>query len=262
MRRMPSTSAPPDVTRQLTDRLRRAPSRISVAGSLPVLFFGDALSARLLTVGLNPSDQEYLDRQGAELNGARRRFHTLASLGAQSREELTDDQCRVAMEAMRGYFDTGRPVYRWFRPLARVVEAMGASFLARTAAHLDLVQEPTRPVWSVLPEPERAALLVTDLPFLRWQLTNLPARAIACNGQTVLRSVIELTGAKVVKTGALQRILWTTARADGGHGGCLGIVGWNYPLTRPTGLGVDGERMLGEILGAEIDDTCGSGWRE
>jgi hypothetical protein len=159
-------------------RLRRPPVPASVTGSLPILFFGDAPAARLLTVGLNPSDQEYVDAQGAELTGERRRFHTLASLEASARGELTEMQCDRAIEMMRGYFSPGQPVFRWFRPLARVVDAMGASFVGRTAAHLDLVQESTRPVWSGLSKEDQAALVAADRPFLRWQLSDLPGRVV------------------------------------------------------------------------------------
>jgi hypothetical protein len=56
---------------RLYERLRRAPSASTVPGSLPVLFFGDLFSARVATVGLNPSNQEYTTRDGAMLTGSR-----------------------------------------------------------------------------------------------------------------------------------------------------------------------------------------------
>lgn len=242
-------------------RLRRSPASASVTGSLPILFFGDAPVARLLTVGLNPSDQEYVDSHGTELNGKRRRFHTLASLEASARGELTDMQCDRAIEMMRGYFTPGQPVFRWFRPLARVVDAMGASFVGRTAAHLDLVQESTRPVWSGLSKDDQAALLAADRPFLSWQLSDLPGRVVACNGATVLRSVIDLTDAEVVSTGVLELITWMVARAGTRPSNVVGVVGWNRPLTRPTGLGAEGERELGRLLVAGLDSSCGPAWR-
>src|SRR5712692_8114276 len=88
----------------LRGRLRRAPSRSTVPGSLPVLFFGDLFTARIATLGLNPSDQEYLTPSVYELIGASRRFETLTSLGAQDRALLTVDQCDRAVERMRDYF--------------------------------------------------------------------------------------------------------------------------------------------------------------
>ncbi len=252
---MPTTKIAAAALEQFQQRLRRPPVMSSVAGSLPILFFGDALAARLVTLGLNPSDQEYVDGLGAELVGERRRFHTLASLDTAKRDLLTQNQCHRAIEMMRSYFAPGHPVFRWFRPLARVVEAMGASFIGRTAAHLDLVQESTRPVWSGLTKEQQTTLLAEDLPFLRWQLGNLPARIVACNGATVLSTVIDMTGAEVVSAGGLKRVRWTVARAWMGTSRAVGVVGWNIPLTRPTGLGAAGERELGALLVSELQSA-------
>jgi len=134
----------------LYERLRRPPGAHSVAGSLPVLFFGDLFSAQIATVGINPSDQEYLDGKGIELDGAARRFETLSSLRASSRQTLTDAQCDAAIQTMRGYFARQPTVYRWFRSLERVLEGMGYFYSKGDVAHLDLVQEATKPTWSVL----------------------------------------------------------------------------------------------------------------
>lgn len=54
----------PSVRAVLHERLRAAPAPATVAGSLPLLFFGDLLMARVVTVGLNPSNREYVDEQG------------------------------------------------------------------------------------------------------------------------------------------------------------------------------------------------------
>src|SRR5436309_318262 len=90
----------PPLRERLRQRLRRAPNALSVPGSLPVLFFGQLGTGRAATVGLNPSDREYLDRHGNELTGSAQRFHTLGSLGATERRTLTDDQCDRAIGLM------------------------------------------------------------------------------------------------------------------------------------------------------------------
>src|SRR5439155_6641829 len=112
----------------LYQRLRRAPAPATVAGTLPVLFFGDLFQAEVATVGLNPSDQEYLNKSGQMLAGPAQRFATLASLGATDRPSLADTQCDAAIEWMRDYYDEDKPVYgSWFNALSRVVEGFGAS---------------------------------------------------------------------------------------------------------------------------------------
>jgi hypothetical protein len=86
--------------------------------SLPVVFFGDALSARIATVGLNPSKFEYLDRNG-ELADSAQRFATFRSLGAPSRADLTDAQSDEAIDVMRAHYDAGRPVYGSYSGISR-----------------------------------------------------------------------------------------------------------------------------------------------
>lgn len=183
--------AAPAVREALQARLRRLPSRFSVPGSLPVLFFGDLPAATVAPVGLNPSPQEYLDPAGREFAGARRRFETLASLGAPARGALTTAQADHAVATMRAYFRPGKPVYGWFRALDRVTRGLGVAYEAGAAAHLDLVQEVTAPAWSALKlaDPSEATrLLQADLPFLRWQTEAFPLRVLVCNGATVLWS--------------------------------------------------------------------------
>jgi hypothetical protein len=234
----------------LCSRLRFPPFPSSVPNSLPVLFFGDLFQARAATIGLNPSHQEYLDRNGNELDGAERRFETLTSLGAKDRTTLTDEQCAHAMETMRGYYGAGKPVYSWFRPLDRVTRAMGLSYERSEVAHLDLAQEATDPTWSKLrdssPE-EFDALRARDLPFLRWELENFPLTMLICNGRTVYDEVSNLITAKTEEQGTLALIRWYVGSANIA-GRKVSVVGWNRPLTRPTGLGQAGEEDMGRMF--------------
>lgn len=238
-----------DVISALRQRLRIPPSDSSVSASLPVLFCGDAFSARVATIGLNPSKFEYLDRRGKTLSGREQRFASTVSLGAISREELSDSQADEAIEVMRCYYDDGKPVYgSYFRHLTNFLTGMGASYAGRSASHLDLVQEPTDPVWNSLSSSERSTLLERDLPFLAWQLENLPRlEAVICAGKTVSEQLRAHVLVEVKETGAIKRIRWWlgTARLRRRH---LPIGGWNYPLDRPTGLGAAGEIEIGKMF--------------
>lgn len=234
-------------------RLRRPPSRASVPGSLPVLFFGDLPQARIATVGLNPSRQEYLDTAGRELTGALRRFETLASVGADRRQDMTDEQADQAIRTMRAYFQPGRPVYSWFAHLDRVLQGFEAPYQTGASTHLDLVQEATDPTWSPLNSldpPQATALLKADLPFLQWELETFPLEMVLCNGRTVFDQVSSLLQGRVVRSGRVARLTWWIARARVGARS-IGIAGWNLPLVRPTGLGASGENELGETLARE-----------
>jgi uracil-DNA glycosylase len=237
----------------LRERLRVEPRPPSVAGGLPVLFFGDALSARVATVGLNPSKFEYLNRSNGMLTGRSQRFATLASLGASSRTDLSDEQADEAIDVMRTYYDTGKPVYgSYFRHLANFLSGMDACYGERTATHLDLVQESTDPVWNQLDVQEKAQLLDRDLPFLAWELEHLPRlQAIVCAGATVSRQVRARVEVDIIETGATKRIRWWLGTARIGKRE-LPIGGWNYPLDRPTGLGTAGEIELGAMFARKL----------
>ena len=177
-------------------------------------------AAQIATVGLNPSDQEYLDPHGGMLAGAKQRFATLASLGAADRTLLTDQQADEAIEWMRGYYEHGKPVYGWFSALNRVAEAFGLSFQSGGVVHLDLVQEATKPTWSRLPSEERESLLALDLPFLEWQIRTFPLRAVICTSKTVGTHVMSRLGVEVEESGTLARIKWWIGAAGVGGRQC------------------------------------------
>ena len=255
--------------RQLRERLRREPRPSSVTSSLPVLFFGDGLSAEIATIGLNPSRREYLDKDGRLLRGGEQRFATLESLGAPSRDVLTDAQADDAIDVMRDYYDDGKPVYgQYFRHLSNFLAGAGASYGERSAVHLDLVQEATAKVWNELAESERALLLELDMPFLLWQLTALPRlKAAVFAGATVGRELSGRVAVDVHERGQTARLRWWlgAARLDTR---VLPVGGWNYPLDRPTGLTKGDEIALGSspyswdgnVMTIDPVSTANPGW--
>ena len=155
---------------------------------------------------------------------------------------------------MRQYYQPGKPIYSWFRSLDRVTRGLGFGYRAGTVAHLDLVQEATAPTWSALQREshgEAQALLSADLPFLRWQLGTLPLEAVICNGRTVFEEVRRLVAGEIISDGNLCRVTWYVATASI-NGRRLALAGWNLPLARPTGLGIEGEMELGRVLRVQL----------
>ena len=155
---------------------------------------------------------------------------------------------------MRDYFRPGKPVYPWFNALDRVTSGLGASFSAGSSAHLDLVQESTRPTWTLLAKSQRQEheeLLKQDLPFLEWQIRSVPLRALICNGRTVGDQLRQMLGVSVKEEGTIALINWRVGHADL-DGPRVGFAGWNIPLARPTGLGREGERELGKRLAQKL----------
>ncbi len=241
---------------QLHERLRRPPSPSSVSGSLPVLSFGDLRTARVATIGLNPSKREYLDSDGRELDGPERRFETLRSLGTLDRASLSDYRCDVAIERMQRYFGPGKPVYAWFRAPDRILTSMGVSYQAGDAVHLDLVQEATDPTWSAFTRRnplEAQRLRATDEPFLRWQLETCPLCVVICNGRTMYEAVHRLLGSKEAMRGRLQRVTWRVGVGSIG-GREVGLAGWNLSLAH-AGLRIEEQQHLGTILAANLREV-------
>ena len=123
---------------------RGRPSVIDWAPPVPA--FGDPSKARVVTLGLNPSDREFVDRRDRELDGPQRRFPTLRSLGLEGWHQATDAHMEAIAEACRSYFERN-PNDTWFRHLDFLIKETGTSFYQTEghAAHLDLVPYATRP---------------------------------------------------------------------------------------------------------------------
>lgn len=181
------------LTDHVVARLRRPSSTAHVVpGSTPVLSFGNASEAVVATLGLNPSRQEFLDRNGCELSGPARRFETLASLGVPSLDLASEATLHRVVDACNGYFQAN-PYCRWFDQLEPVLQSVGASYYKdtachkETACHLDLVQWATDPVWRKIPRAVRDQMLFEDADFLRHQLTTGSFRLLLINGSGVVR---------------------------------------------------------------------------
>ena len=176
----------PTLPNHIVERLRRPPSAPQiVAGSTPVLSFGNPSSATVATLGLNPSRQEFLDKDGRELTGAARRFETLASLGVSSLSSASHETLQRVVGACNGYFQAN-PYRRWFDQLEKILNRVGASYYAGSACHLDLVQWATDPVWGEMKDRvPRDQLLADDASFLRQQLAARGFRLLLINGSGV-----------------------------------------------------------------------------
>lgn len=186
-----------DIPVEIVERIRREPQPglNVVAGSTPVVFFGEQPSASVATLGINPSSAEFVVRDES-LTGERQRFETLDSLGISSMAEASDEHVKAVHERCLYYFrdpDTGqapRPTtyWRWFQPLEDIIRPLrGASYLDGTACHLDLVQWATAPVWGKLTRQVQEALLYQDRDFLRWQLGAPQLELVYLNGDAVHR---------------------------------------------------------------------------
>jgi len=167
----------------------------------PVPAFGDPAGARVATLGLNPSNREFVGDDGLELVGDLRRFHTLASLGLSDWDAADADHLDRILASCRNYF-AGNPYDRWFRRLDAVVSATGASFYdpGSPACHLDLVPYATARKWTALTPRQRVGLLRLTGDTLGLLLRRSSIRVLILNGQSVVSHFQEATGFALDRT--------------------------------------------------------------
>lgn len=198
-------------------------------GSTPVISFGDFRTATVATLGLNPSDREFL-KKGEWLTGPQQRLASLRSLGLAAPEDASDAQVQEIMNACCRYFNGSNPYWRWFRPLDSLLqEGLSVSYEEGSAVHLDLVQWATAPVWGKIKEPHfRQQLILNDREFLREQLARENIQLVVMNGRSVIREA-ERMGMRIDDR---THLLGGYPKDEVVHGRLDGTTffGWNYHI--------------------------------
>ena len=229
---------PKSIPGYIEHRIRqRAPvdSQI-VAGSTPVVAFGDARTAQVATLGLNPSRAEFLDRVGRELRGPDRRLATPSSLGTSGLSDASTSVIAQVLTDCESYFQRN-PYRRWFDQLELILAQCNASYYDGSACHLDLVQWATDPTWGGLSKEIRLRLIETDVPFLVEQLANENIQVLLVNGAGVIGQLKKYT---VAKLDEVDRIVGY-ANVDsklfvGTLLGRIKIVGWSTNIQSSFGV--------------------------
>jgi hypothetical protein len=231
-------------------RQRRPDGCQVVPGSTPVVSFGDIRTAKVATLGLNPSRIEFHDRNGNELTGAKRRLETLSSLGETDLSSASPDKIRRVLEGCNNYFWLC-PYRRWFDDLENtILQPIEESYYSGTACHLDLVQWATDPTWRNLRSVVKKTLIEDDLWFLRKQLSREHIRVLLLNGSGVVKAYRKSFGCnltdKVIKLG------WRLSVGCDAQG--VRVIGWNKNLQGSHGVSLEDRKVLGmEVKKARFD---------
>jgi len=216
----------------------------------PVPAFGNLANAQVATLGLNPSNREFVDESGEELQGPARRFHTLRSLGLNSWSEVDARHLNIMLEACHQYF-LGNPYDRWFRKLNYVVAGTQASFYDATACHLDLIPYATACKWTELTWQQRSSLLTIAGDTLALLLRDSPVHTLILNGNAVVQQFQDIANVKLEKeemptwslprqtkphvTGIAYRgVVDTLSGISLGHG--ILVLGYNHNLQSSFGV--------------------------
>jgi hypothetical protein len=187
----------------------------------PVPSFGDLSRARVATLGLNPSNREFVDEEGDELRGPQRRFHTLNSLGIRSWTEVDAGHLELILDSCRTYF-LGNPYDKWFKKLDQIVSGSGASYYdgSAIACHLDLIPYATARKWTDLAPRQRSLLFDIAADSLALLLKDSPVRLLILNGQSVVDQFEHAEGIRLERREMGQ---WALQRRGGGN-----IAGFAY----------------------------------
>jgi hypothetical protein len=155
--------------------------------SSPILSFGDLESARIATIGLNPSDREFIDASGKELEGHNRRFHTLKSLGLKNWNAIEEEHFEAILLLYKEYF-LRNPYDGWFKRLDHLISGTSNSyyFPSHTACHLDLIPFATFSKWMDLDQKKRNTLLEVSIDSLGLLLQHSQIGFVVLNGKTVV----------------------------------------------------------------------------
>lgn len=225
---------------------RNAPEGASVlVGSTPVLAFGNPTTARVATLGLNPSDAEFM-LAGAELDGDKRRFETLGSLRITSLAEAGDDHVDAIVRRCNDYF-FGNPYRGWFDRLDEILRAIGATYYDRTACHLDLSQWATSPKWASIGATAREQLTRQDAPFLAQQLEHEGIETLLVNGRSASEGISRAFDIHLVPAGSVADRTVTTQLFIG-HLNHTRIIAWSTNLQSSFGV----TRQLRQALAQSV----------
>ena len=192
-----------DSLEQRIARCERCAGGPVVLDWLPISFYGDYAGANAWVVTINPSDREYVDRNGLALIGERQRFSSLGDFPSVTRrEQLTADQVDVIVRRQREVF-YGIPYRSFFEKLGRflvsvhggdpndgglhvfmggVTSAEGRDF---RYSHVDTVKCATQLPWAQLEQEDKDVLVSNCLGFIEEQLgTNGCLELMMINGRT------------------------------------------------------------------------------
>jgi len=250
-----------------------------ISWGCPVPVFGNLGKSSVATLGINPSNLEFVDEDGNELSGQFRRFHTLQSLVLPSWGCVDATHLRVILESFDEYFNRN-PYDRWFKRLDEVLSGAGVSFYDKQsdvlpifasnklACHLDLVPYATKGKWTELTPHQREILLRFGGNCLGQLLRDSAVEYVICNGRSVIQQLEfmadieldseELPGGELprrslpdVKGFVYRGILNNLCGVDLGRDVC--VLGFNHNLQSSFGVTNKVVRTITAWIAAQIN---------
>lgn len=163
----------------------------------PIPYFGNPTCSHVATVGLNPSNREFVDAGGRELSSDHRRFHTLSSLVLESWDKASHRDLKLIIDSCTEYFFRN-PYDGWFKTLDKLIRGTNTSFYSPLfqACHLDLIPFATSKKWAHLTTHQRQTLLEISKNFLSDTIRSSSIKLLILNGKTVVENFSAMTNTK------------------------------------------------------------------
>lgn len=187
----------------------------------PIVSFGNISKSKIATLGINPSNREFVDLDGNELNNDNRRFHTLSSLGISNWSEVNQNHLQLILESCNEYFSRN-PYDGWFKKLDYLMSDTSASyyFPSYDACHLDLIPFATHEKWSSLTQVQQNALLSFFGDTLGRLIADSSIEILLLNGQTVVNNFEKISNVQFNKK---LEVDWELPRKT-----TNGVAGYSY----------------------------------
>lgn len=192
-----------------------------IESGCPIVSFGDISISRVATVGLNPSNLEFFDNFGIELDGIQRRFHTLHSLQLSTWNEINEAHVSLIAQRCKEYFSRN-PYDQWFKKLDYLISGANYSyyFPSNNACHLDLVPFATFDKWGTLTKTEQNFLITEYSDTLGKILSLSPIEFLILNGNAVVESFSKISNVELKKKEMEE---WSLPRIKSS-----GVIGISY----------------------------------
>ncbi|HCD53578.1 MAG TPA: hypothetical protein DEQ34_14110 [Balneolaceae bacterium] len=165
-----------------------------ISWASPIIMFGDIDKSHVATVGINPSDKEFLDSKGNEIDGALRRFHTLRSLGLNKWSQVSENQLSEILRLNQIYFKNN-PYDKWFKKLDFLMSGSDLSyyFPYLSACHLDLIPFATKTKWGSLNTQQKECLLSEGSNILGELVKKSTIKILLLNGKSVVDNFLKIS---------------------------------------------------------------------
>lgn len=253
----------------LINRLKNLLDSGIISWGCPIVSFGDISKSRIATLGINPSNLEFIDTSGSELTGVKRRFPTLHSLEITDWLNVEEEHIEVILQWCNEYFQRN-PYDNWFKRLDYIISGTSLSyyFPSSEACHLDLVPYATYDKWGNLSKADKSRLLESSIDILGSLLKDSPIDIIVLNGKSVVDHFGNLTDINY----ELEMMEdWELPRKNGGVRGIsykgkinsvggvklnkeIHVLGYNHNIQSSFGVTTKVQSSIREWITKETED--------